>query len=67
LLAAAILSFALRPDAADAQASEARAEAALFERHCAACHAAPTDRAPNRASLGVMSPNLILDALTSGQ
>jgi polyvinyl alcohol dehydrogenase (cytochrome) len=66
LAAPAILGFALRPDAADAQVSDASAPAALFERNCATCHGVPTNQAPNRASLRAISPNLILDALTQG-
>jgi polyvinyl alcohol dehydrogenase (cytochrome) len=66
LLAAAVLGFALRPSPAEAQASDASAQGALFEQHCAACHAIPTTRAPTRASLSAMSPSFIVDSLTYG-
>ncbi len=57
--AAAVLGFALRPDAANAQA-------ALFDRRCAGCHTAASTRAPSRASLGAMSPEFIVEALANG-
>jgi len=66
LAAAVVLGFALRPGAAQAQAPDASAEAALFERRCAACHAIPVGRAPPRAALSAMSPAFIVDALTNG-
>ncbi len=66
LAAAAVLGFALRPGGANAQASDATAQGALFEQNCAACHAIPATRAPNRASLRAMSPNFIVESLTHG-
>ena len=66
LAAAAVLGFALRSSAANAQAPDASAEAALFDRHCAGCHAIPATRAPDRPSLKAMPPNFIVDALTNG-
>jgi polyvinyl alcohol dehydrogenase (cytochrome) len=40
----------------------------LFEEHCAQCHNAPGagSRAPNRDALRYLTPEAILDALTSG-
>ena len=66
LAAAAVLGFALRPSAANAQAPDASAEAALFDRHCAGCHTIPATRAPDRPSLAAMPPNFIVDALANG-
>ena len=42
------------------------AQEATFLQHCAVCHDNPATRAPGRASLHAMSPNLIVDALTNG-
>ena len=41
---------------------------AVFEEHCAQCHAAPApdSRAPNRDALRERTPESILDAMTSG-
>jgi polyvinyl alcohol dehydrogenase (cytochrome) len=41
---------------------------AVFEEHCAQCHAAPApdSRAPNRDALRQHTPESILDAMTSG-
>lgn len=39
---------------------------AMFQQHCAVCHNNPATRAPDTASLKAMSPNFIVDALTSG-
>src|SRR5580692_9606861 len=41
---------------------------AVFEEHCAQCHAAPApdSRAPSRDSLRERTPESILDAMTSG-
>jgi polyvinyl alcohol dehydrogenase (cytochrome) len=41
---------------------------AVFEEHCAQCHAAPVpdSRAPNRDALRERTPESILDAMTSG-
>ena len=66
LAAAAVLGFALRPGGANAQASDASAQGALFEQNCAPCHAIPATRAPNRASLRAMTPNFIVESLTHG-
>ena len=52
--------------AAESQTPDASVQEASFEQHCAACHAIPTTRAPNRASLRAMSPSFIVDALTNG-
>ncbi len=55
-----------------ASVSPARAQAlqglALFEQHCATCHAAPAadSRAPNRLALSQRTPEAILDAITTG-
>ena len=66
LVAAAVIGFALRLGAANAQASDPGGQAALFDRRCAGCHAIPATRAPGRVSLGAMSPEFIVDALTNG-
>ena len=66
LVAATVLGFALRLGAANAQAPDPGAQAALFDRRCAGCHASPATRAPSRASLSAMSANFIVDALTNG-
>ena len=66
LVGAAVIGFALRPGAANAQESDPGAQAALFDRSCAGCHAIPATRAPGRVSLGAMSPEFIVDALTNG-
>jgi polyvinyl alcohol dehydrogenase (cytochrome) len=65
-LASVLLSFI--PQIASA-ASNLPAESALeasFEQHCAVCHDNVATRAPSRASLRVMSPAFIVDALTNG-
>jgi hypothetical protein len=41
-------------------------EETLFQEHCAVCHNNPATRAPGRASLHVMSPDIIVEALSSG-
>ena len=41
-------------------------EEALFGEHCAVCHNNPATRAPGRASLHVMSPDIIVEALSNG-
>lgn len=48
--------------------ASAQSGIALFEQHCASCHAAPAaaSRAPNQDSLMQMAPETILDALTNG-
>ncbi len=38
----------------------------VFDQNCAVCHNNPATRAPIRSSLGAMSPNFIVEALTSG-
>lgn len=42
------------------------AQAAVFQQHCAVCHDNPATRAPSRAALHAMSPNVIVETLTSG-
>jgi polyvinyl alcohol dehydrogenase (cytochrome) len=66
LLAAEVLGFALRPTAANAQAPDATAPGALFEQHCAVCHATPAGRAPTSASLRALPPSFIVESLTQG-
>ncbi len=39
---------------------------AVYERNCGNCHNNPPARAPSRAGLRAMSPDLIVEALTSG-
>ncbi len=51
LVAATVLGFALLSAATDAQSSDATTPSALFEEHCAICHATPAGRAPTSASL----------------
>jgi mono/diheme cytochrome c family protein len=50
-----------------AAAGEAPADpGVLFENNCTACHGNPATRAPSRASLHAMSPDFIVEALTTG-
>jgi len=51
-----------QPAASPVPSDEARA----FSQYCAVCHGNPATRAPPRASLHAMSPDFIVDALTSG-
>src|SRR6476659_3808471 len=41
---------------------------ALYEQHCSTCHSAPAagSRAPDRQALGQLTPEAILDAITTG-
>ena len=39
---------------------------AVFEQRCAVCHDNPATRAPGRSSLGAMSPEFVVSALTDG-
>src|SRR5262245_59302097 len=41
---------------------------ALYEQHCSTCHSAPAagSRAPDRQALGQLSPEAILEAITTG-
>jgi polyvinyl alcohol dehydrogenase (cytochrome) len=57
VVALAVPAFAQAPDGA-----------AVFQKACASCHAAPgpDSRAPNREVLGQLSPETILTALTTG-
>lgn len=50
---------------APAQSAQSGQEA-IFHDHCAPCHDNPATRAPTRASLHAMSPDFIVQALTSG-
>jgi polyvinyl alcohol dehydrogenase (cytochrome) len=38
----------------------------IFQQNCVVCHGNPATRAPTRASLHTMSPEFIVEALTSG-
>lgn len=64
-LAAANILIAAHSAAAQSGPSPG-AEEMLFEQNCAVCHNNPATRAPARASLGVMSPSFIVEALTNG-
>ena len=64
-LAAAIVLIAAHGASAQSGPSPA-GEEVLFEQNCAVCHNNPATRAPARASLGVMSPSFIVEALTNG-
>src|SRR5215813_13338321 len=41
---------------------------ALYEQHCATCHSSPAagSRAPDRQALGQLTPEAILEAITTG-
>ncbi len=39
---------------------------ALYQKHCAGCHEAPAPRVPDRNTLQQLSPQAIVDALTTG-
>src|SRR6266436_8126891 len=41
---------------------------ALYEQYCSSCHSAPAagSRAPDRLALGQLTPEAILEAITSG-
>jgi len=51
---------------AQSPSPDADPRAAMFQQHCAICHNNPATRAPGAASLRAMSPNFIVNALTSG-
>ncbi|MCP5145030.1 MAG: c-type cytochrome, partial [Gammaproteobacteria bacterium] len=41
--------------------------AAIYDQHCATCHAMPPDKTiPPRAVLAAMAPNAVVEALTTG-
>ncbi|HVQ64405.1 MAG TPA: cytochrome c, partial [Terriglobia bacterium] len=44
----------------------AQGGASNYTALCASCHEGGNDRAPNRAALGVMSPERVLAAMESG-
>jgi polyvinyl alcohol dehydrogenase (cytochrome) len=63
LIAAAAVALGLTaPMAARAQS----AGETTFNARCKACHEPAIDRAPNRSTLGAMTPATIVDALTNG-
>ena len=59
-------AFAALCAAAGAVQADEAPKNPLFEDNCAGCHDNPATRAPSRISLGAMSPNFIVDALTNG-
>jgi polyvinyl alcohol dehydrogenase (cytochrome) len=65
-LAAAILGFPAHLASAQSPPSAQPSAETLFEQNCAVCHNNPATRAPSRSSLHQMSPNFIVEALTSG-
>ncbi|HEX5419888.1 MAG TPA: PQQ-binding-like beta-propeller repeat protein, partial [Gammaproteobacteria bacterium] len=63
----ALLLFALLLVVATSARAQAPAGQAVFEQHCAACHAHPTDeKIPPLDVLATYSPNAVVAALTDG-
>jgi polyvinyl alcohol dehydrogenase (cytochrome) len=52
--------------AASSEAIAQSPQESVFKDNCAVCHDNPATRAPARSSLHAMSPNFIVEALTSG-
>ncbi len=66
LFAGAMAAFAFSPAAAQSASAPPGDQESLFQAACAVCHANPATRAPTRESLSAMSPDFIVEALTSG-
>lgn len=66
--ALAVAGVLLAPGVASSQTKEESQspQETVFQQHCAVCHNNPATRAPGRASLRVMSPEFVVEALTNG-
>ncbi len=65
LAAGAVIALVMTPALAGAQVLTGLA---LFEQHCGSCHSAPagSSRAPDRIALSQRTPEVILEAMTTG-